>query len=221
MEAVLKVGGSLAEYTVSLKKLCRKLAVFANDHRILVVPGGGKFADVVRDFDETYGLSNTIAHKMAVLAMDQFGLFLSDITPNSYVSYSLEKSKNPPSGTLPIFLPSQLLFSKDPLEHSWDVTSDSIAAYLAVTLHAKKLVLVTDVNGIFTENPKKSSDAKLIDEVSSEQLLGWNNRTSVDKNLPRILQKTKLDCFVVNGKYPERIQAVLEDQSSVCTHIIA
>ena len=81
MEAVLKVGGSLAEYPTSLERLCKELAIFAKDHKILVVPGGGRFADVVRGFDKTYCLSSIVAHKMAILAMDQFGLFLSDITP--------------------------------------------------------------------------------------------------------------------------------------------
>jgi hypothetical protein len=219
MEAVLKVGGSLAEYPASLRSLCKKLASLAKVHKILIVPGGGRFADIVRNFDKAYGLSNRVAHEIAVLAMDQFGLFLSDITPNSYVTYSLEKAKNSRSGTLPIFLPSRLIFRKDPLEHSWDVTSDSIAAYIAGRLHAKKLILVTDVDGIFTENPKKSLDAKLIAEVSAKQLLGWNKRTSVDKTLPKILLKTKLDCYVVNGKHPKRIKAVLEKQKSVCTHI--
>jgi len=220
MEAVLKVGGSLAEYPASLKKLCKKLASIAKDHKILIVPGGGKFADVVRDFDKTYGLSSTVAHKMAVLAMDQFGLFLSDITPDSYVSYSLEKVKNCKSGTLQIFLPSRLLFRKDPLEHSWHVTSDAIAAYIAGTLQAEKLILITDVDGIFTENPKKSLDAKLIANVSANQLLSWNKRTSVDRTLPRILLKTKLNCYVVNGKHPKRIRAVLENEKSVYTHVI-
>jgi len=219
MEAVLKIGGSLAEYPASLRKLCKELASVAKDHKILIVPGGGRFADTVRDFDKAYGLSNTIAHKMAILAMDQFGLFLSDITPNSCVSYSLEKVKNSPSGTLPIFLPSRFIFHKDPLESSWDVTSDSIAAYIAGIVHAKKLVLVTDVDGIFTENPKKSLDAKLIAEVSAKRLLSWNKRTSVDRTLREILLKTELDCYVVNGKHPRRIKAVLEEQKSVCTHI--
>jgi len=219
MEAVLKVGGSLAEYPTSLKTLCKELAVFTRDHKILIVPGGGRFADAVRDFDKTHGLSNTVAHKMAILAMDQFGLFLSDIIANSYVSYSLEKAKSSPKGTLPIFLPSTFMFRRDPLEHSWDVTSDSIAAYIAGRLHAEKLVLVTDVDGIFTENPKRSLDAKLIAEMPAKQLLGWDKRTSVDKTLPNILLKTKLDCYVVNGKHPKRIKAVLEGQSSVYTHI--
>ena len=219
MEVVLKVGGSLAQYPVSLKKLCKELASFAKDHEILVVPGGGKFADVVRYFDKSYGLSNMVTHKMAVLAMDQFGLFLSDITPNSFVSYSFEKVKNSASGTLPIFLPSRFIFRKDPLEFSWNVTSDSITAYIAGMFHAKKLILVTDVDGIFTENPKKSLDAKLISEVSAKQLLGWNKRTSVDKTLPKILLKTKLDCYVISGRHPGRIKAVLENQKSVYTHI--
>ncbi len=219
MEAVLKVGGSLAEYPASLKKLCKELASFAKNYEILVVPGGGKFADVVRDFDKNYNLSNTMAHKMAILAMDQFGLFLSDITPSSYVSHSLEKVKKSLSGTVPIFLPSRFIFRKDTLESSWNVTSDSITAYIAAMLHAEKLILVTDVDGIFTANPKKNLNAKLIAEVSVKQLLRWNKRTSVDQNLPKILSKTKLDCYVVSGRHPRRIRAVLEDRKSVYTHI--
>lgn len=219
MEAVLKVGGSLAEYPASLRKLCKELVSFAKNYEILVVPGGGKFADVVRDFDKTYGLSNAMAHKMAILAMDQFGLFLSDITPNSHVSHSLEKMKNSPRGKLPIFLPSKFIFRRNPLESSWNVTSDSIAAYTATILHARKLILVTDVDGIFTADPKKNLNAKLIAEVSVKQLLEWNRRTSVDQTLPVMLSKTKLDCFVVSGRHPRRIWAVLENQESVYTHI--
>jgi len=219
MEAVLKIGGSLAEYPASLRRLCKELVSFSKDYEILVVPGGGKFADVVRNFDKNYNLSNTLTHKMAILAMDQFGLFLSDITPNSYVSHSLEKVKNPPRGTLPIFLPSRFILRMDTLESSWNVTSDSITAYIAAMLHARKLILVTDVDGIFTANPKKNLNAELIAEVSAKQLLSSNKRTSVDQTLPKILLKTKLDCYVIGGKHPKRIRAVLENQKSVYTHI--
>jgi len=219
MEAVLKVGGSLADDPASLTMLCQELSALAEAHRIAVVPGGGEFADTVRKFDKTYGLSDTVAHKMAILAMDQYGFLLSDITPKSHVSYSLEEIINSAEGTLPILLPSKLLFREDPLEHSWDVTSDTIAAYIAQLLHAEKLVLVTDVDGIFSEDPKKSLDAKLVEELSAEELLGWNRRTSVDKNLPKNLLQSNLDCYVVNGGYPERIKLILENKKTVCTHI--
>jgi len=220
MDAVLKVGGSLADHLTSMKRLCLELASLAKSYKLLVVPGGGRFADTVRDFDKTYGLSDTAAHRMAVLAMDQFGLFLSSITTNSSTFYSLEEAKISPKGTLPVFLPSKLMFSKDPLEHSWDVTSDSIAAYIAGVLRAKRLVLITDVDGIFTEDPKKNPSAKLLTEVHAEELLGWKRRTSVDKTLPKMLLKMRLDCYVVNGKYPKRVRAVLESRKAVYTRII-
>jgi len=220
MEAVLKVGGSLAENPTSLTKLCRKLSDLAKDYRIAVVPGGGEFADAVRKLDKTFGLSDVVAHKMAIVAMDQYGLFLSDITPNSYVSHSLEEISNHVKDKVPIFLPSQLMFCEDPLENSWDVTSDTIAAYIADKLHAKKLVLVTDVDGVFSQDPKKRLDTKLIEELSAKELLGWNRRTSIDKTLPKMLLETKLDCYVVNGKCPERIRLILENKRTVCTHVI-
>jgi len=219
MEAVLKVGGSLADDPASLTKLCQELSALAKAHRIAVVPGGGEFADTVRKFDKTYGLSNTVAHKMAILAMDQYGFLLSDITPESYVSYSIKEISNSAKGTLPIILPSKLMFREDPLEQSWNVTSDTIAAYIACLLDAEKLVLVTDVDGIFSEDPKRTLDAKLVEELSAEELLGWNRRTSVDKVLPKILLQANLDCYVVTGRYPERIKLILENKKTVCTHI--
>jgi aspartokinase-like uncharacterized kinase len=219
MEAVLKVGGSLADDPASLTNLCQQLSALAEVHRIAIVPGGGKFADTVRKLDKTYKLSDVVAHKMAILAMDQYGFLLSDITPKSYVSHSLKEISNPAKGTLPILLPSQLMFREDPLEHSWDVTSDTIAAYIAQLLHAKKLVLVTDVDGIFAEDPKKTLDAKLVEELSAEELLNWNRRTSVDKTLPKMLLQANLDCYIVNGGYPERIKLILENKKAVCTQV--
>jgi aspartokinase-like uncharacterized kinase len=219
MEAVLKVGGSLADDPTSLANICQELNALSKAHRILIVPGGGEFADTVRKFDKTYSLSDVVAHKMAILSMDQYGFLLSDIIPESYVSPSLEEISNSAKGTLPIFLPSKLMFREDPLEHSWDVTSDTIAAYIAKLLNTEKLILVTNVDGIFSEDPKKILNTKLIEELPAEELLGWNMRTSVDKMLPKILLQANLDCYVVNGKHPERIKRILENKKTVCTKI--
>jgi aspartokinase-like uncharacterized kinase len=219
MEAVVKVGGSLAEDTAVLERLCRELSCLAETHRVVVVPGGGEFADTVRKLDKNFNLENTVAHKMAILAMDQYGLLLSSIAPNSVVSISLEEINKSIRGVLPILLPSTHMFREDPLEHSWDVASDSISAYFASLLHAEKLVLVTDVDGIFSEDPKKNPDATLIEELPAKSLLSWNMRTSVDKTLPKILLQTRIDCYIVNGRFPERIELILEDQKTICTHV--
>jgi aspartokinase-like uncharacterized kinase len=112
LEAVLKVGGSLIEHPAELKALCETLSLLAKKYRVLVVPGGGVFADAVRRVYGEWRLTETTAHRMAVLAMDQYGLFLSDITPNSQVCYSLGRcKKSVGNGLLPILLPSQHMFS--------------------------------------------------------------------------------------------------------------
>jgi len=222
MDAVIKIGGSLAEDAERLRALCTKLSEFAKKYAIVVVPGGGRFADVVRDFDKRFTLSSVVSHRMAILGMDQFGLLLSQIIPNSCATYLLSDAKQLSEiGVVPVFLPSRLMFREEPLENSWDVTSDSIAAYVAGRLHVAKVVLITDVDGIFTEDPKKHSDATLIEKLSAEELLKFNQRTSVDRYLPKLLLESPIDCYVVNGKHPERIEAVLAGQQATCTLIAA
>jgi len=220
VDAVIKVGGSLAEEPERLIALCAKLSVLAETYGLVVVPGGGRFADVVRDSDKRFNLSSGVSHRMAILGMDQFGMLLAQITPNSCATYSLDEQLAE-TEAVPVFLPSRLLFKEDPLKNSWDVTSDSIAAYVASRLQATKLVLVTDVDGVFTEDPKKNEDATLIERLSAEELLKFDARTSVDRFLAKLLLESPVDCYVVNGKHPERIEAILAGQQATCTLISA
>jgi aspartokinase-like uncharacterized kinase len=74
---VIKVGGSLSRGE-RLGPLCQRLAALGRQHPLLVVPGGGAFADTVREYDQRYRLSDHAAHWMAVLAMDQYGYLLCD-----------------------------------------------------------------------------------------------------------------------------------------------
>jgi len=222
VDAVIKVGGSLSEDPEILITLCAKLSRLAKDYGLVVVPGGGRFADAVRDSDERFNLSSGISHRMAILGMDQFGLLLAQLTPNSCATPLLDDAKQlSETEAAPVFLPSRLMFKEDPLKNSWDVTSDSIAAYVASRLQAAKLILVTDVDGIFTKDPKKNEDATLIPRLSAEELLKLNARTSVDRFLPKLLLEAPVDCYVVNGKYPERVEAILAGQPATCTLISA
>jgi 5-(aminomethyl)-3-furanmethanol phosphate kinase len=218
---VVKVGGSLALYPEKLKALCIKLTEFSQKHKLIIVPGGGEFADVVRILDKRFSLSCGVSHKMAILGMDQYGLLLSDLIPNSVVLSKLEEIEYAfELGWVPIFLPSNLLLKDDKLEKSWNVTSDAIALYIARKLETPKVLLVTDVDGIFTHDPKTYSDARFIERLSADELLAMNKRTSVDETLPKLLLKSHIACVVVNGLFPERVKAILDDETTVCTLII-
>jgi len=221
VDAVIKVGGSLAEAPAALKALCKELGEVAKKHSIAIVPGGGKFADVVRAIDRRFALPSAVAHRMAILAMDQYGLLLSQLIPNSRPIIALKEAHRLlRKQIVPVLLPSELMLQDDPFEPSWDVTSDSIAAYFASRLGAAKLILVTNVDGIFTKDPKKFKEAELFEEISIAEFLAVG-RTSVDKFLPKLLSETALDCYVVNGKRPERIAALLDGRDTVCTRIAA
>jgi aspartokinase-like uncharacterized kinase len=108
----------------------------------------------------------------------------------------------------------------DPFDPSWDVTSDSIAAYIACKLKAGNVVFVTDVDGIFTADPKNHGNVRLLSQVSVDALLGFSERTSVDKFLPVFLSQHELNCYVVNGLFPERLAAILSRQETVATRIL-
>ncbi len=217
---IIKIGGSLALYPAKLKNLCSKLSEATKNNKLVVVPGGGEFADVVREVDKRFKLSAEASHRMAILAMDQYGFLLSDLTKDACVVNKLEDVQRVLNlNKIPVFLPSNLMLNGDPLRNSWDVTSDSIATFIASQLHISKVILVTDVDGVYTCDPKKYSDAKLIERLSAKQLEIMHQRTSVDKFLPYLLSKLQIQCVVVNGLYPERVEAVLERQKAICTLI--
>ncbi len=103
--------------------------------------------------------------------------------------------------------------------NTWDVTSDSITLYIAGKLHLSKTILVTDVDGVYSCDPKKFSEAKLIKKLSASNLEKMGERTSVDSFLPKLLLQLHIECFVVNGLYPQRVEAILNGKQTICSLI--
>jgi aspartokinase-like uncharacterized kinase len=113
---------------------------------VLVVPGGGPFADTVRKIDSERGLSDDAAHWMAILAMNQYAELLTSLVPRTRLVETAEEIEAArESGRLPILVPYRWLRVADPLPHSWEVTSDSVAAWTAGELDAVRLVLIKAV----------------------------------------------------------------------------
>ena len=163
VDLVIKVGGGLlaapdqgaglkAGPYENLDRVLQAIVEIARTHRVLVVPGGGPFADVVREVDGRIGLADDAAHWMAVLGMDQYAHLLASRMPLSVViSDPGQMAAAYRDGRIPILAPSQWLTRVDPLPHSWDVTSDSIAAWIAGEVAASHLVLVKPVGAQGTD----------------------------------------------------------------------
>ena len=143
VDIVVKVGGGLLAFPGHLDAVLAALADAASTSRVLIVPGGGPFADAVRAVDRELTLSDDAAHWMAVLAMDQYAhLLVSRLRSASLASDAGGIAAELDRGRLPVLAPSRWLRDADPLPHSWDVTSDSIAAWVAGEVGARRLVLV-------------------------------------------------------------------------------
>jgi aspartokinase-like uncharacterized kinase len=139
---VIKLGGSL----LGSEELQYWLSLVAKhgDGRVVIVPGGGVFADTVRTVYAQIKMSEHCAHTMAVSAMNQFGTLLIDQEPQLVPAHSeLEIAERSWQHRGIVWMPSKMVMTDgDDIPHSWDVTSDSLALWLANKLSAQHVLLI-------------------------------------------------------------------------------
>lgn len=138
---VIKLGGSL----LGSSELQHWLDLIAThgDGKVVIVPGGGMFADAVRQAQIDTGISDHTAHQMAVLAMDQYGLLIKGLNDNLATAASeLEIAERGWQHRGIIWLPSKMVCADTSIPENWQVTSDSLAAWLAQKINAQHLVLI-------------------------------------------------------------------------------
>lgn len=137
---VLKIGGSLAE----TGRLRATLALVARARRpIVVVPGGGPFADAVRDAQARLGFSDAAAHDMALLAMHQMATALADIEKRLVEADTILAFKRAWCGRrIPVWLPRRLCAGDRRIPRDWSITSDGLAARLGERLGGAEVALL-------------------------------------------------------------------------------
>jgi (4-(4-[2-(gamma-L-glutamylamino)ethyl]phenoxymethyl)furan-2-yl)methanamine synthase len=140
-DLVIKIGGGLLAHPDACSRVLEFVA--GTRGRALIVPGGGPFADAVREAYGRRAVDDEAAHWMAILAMDQYAeLLLSRIDGSVRVETLAGARTAALRGRVPVFAPSRWLREVDPLPHSWEVTSDSVAAWIAGQAGVSTLVLV-------------------------------------------------------------------------------
>lgn len=174
---VLKIGGSLFERSGDITRILR-----SEGCRALIVPGGGIFADMAR---RCRVVSEDSAHWMAILGMEQFGWYLASFDIPTTDTLEIPERVS-------ILLPYRVLKNEDPLPHSWEITSDTIAAWVAWKLHLD-LVVLKHVDGIH-------SSGKLLESVDHPV-----PTDDVDPSFIRYVISKRVKALVVNGTRDERI----------------
>jgi len=139
---VIKLGGSLSRSDT----LVGCLDAVEKNYRgraVVIVPGGGAFADQVRLAQQHWQFDDLTAHHMAILAMQQMALMFQGLKPDFVIASTVAAIQGQlKRQQVVIWSPDIVELDNAGIEPSWDITSDSLAAWLAKTISATELILI-------------------------------------------------------------------------------
>ena len=177
---VVKIGGSL-EPAAGLRTLLALLADYGHSG-LIIVPGGGRFADHVRTGQRLTGMDDATAHRLAIRAMEQYGAVLCGMESRLYpVTGASENCGAAGASTVPVWLPGNQLAGQHDIPVNWQVTSDSLALWFAGKINAEALILVKSV-------PNKTNDAQALAAT------GY-----LDEYFPEMMKKTAIRTITCIG----------------------
>lgn len=160
---VVKVGGSLAaagglQTVLHQIETCRR--------PLVIVPGGGAFADAVRERQRREGFDDRRAHRLAMAAMERTAEVIREISPRFRIVESVSAiGAVTGAGAVPVWVPLPTLDGDPTLPEDWSLTSDGIAARLAELLGGAAVVLIKSVDADRTETAAALAASGVVDPV--------------------------------------------------------
>jgi 5-(aminomethyl)-3-furanmethanol phosphate kinase len=207
---VVKLGGGLlsAAGPDAVRELDTVLTSASHSRPVLVVPGGGVFADAVRATDDQVALAAATAHRLAILAMEAFAFVLSDLLPSA----TLTRGGRMNAGQFQILLAGQAADDAN-LPSCWSVTSDSIAVWAAARTGASSVVLLKAVDGLFHNWPDTSHLVSSISATALAHMQAGGGAQIVDGWLPTAVRRYGVEVHLVDGRSPHNVERALRDQT--------
>jgi len=212
-QAIFKIGGKILENSNNIVSTISQLTKLYEENilqKILIIPGGGSYANFIRELDNDLKLGDDLSHWMAIYSMNYNGLELHKKYPELECIEELKGLQNS-NKFFYIFLPYNYLRKKDTLPHSWEVTSDSIALYIAEQLHYNQCFLIKDIEGIY------NSKDELINQISILQYaelkrsnklaslgtnkLNFKKSRPIDSYSLKLIDQTGISCYLLNGSF--------------------
>lgn len=193
---IVKIGGSLLGSPELAKWL--EILVKFSDGKIIIVPGGGLFANSVREAQQISNASDEVAHQLALLAMDQFGILLAGMNTGLVTASSeLEIAERGWQHRGIVWLPSKMALADSSIPKIWQVTSDSLSAWLANKLDAEQLILVKSKPLVTYQTEAPSKLQSLVDdELIDSQFINFiHSEASLNSYQAWVLNKTDYTIF--------------------------
>jgi|SRR3989344_1790455 len=204
-----------------IKSLAKEiLSISKRGYKIILIHGGGSYGhNLAKKYNLIQGLKEKKSYEgfiKTVQSMNKLNSIIIDLLekvvlpavslpPHSFITQTNGKLNDFDTsvirnilelGIIPVLYGDPVIDTKIGCSI---LSGDSIATYLAKKLNAKKVIFLTDVDGIFDSNPKINKNAELIPLVNNQ------NITNVLKNL------TSHNNFDVSGEMKGKILSIKEN----------
>ncbi len=194
---VVKIGGSLT----ASGRAAEVLALVARSpRRVVIVPGGGAYADAVRAEQHSVGFDDRRAHHLAILAMHQMAADFQALQPTLVAVHSIgDLRKSWAGGCQAIWLPWPMVEHEPSIAQDWSMTSDGLAAWLAAHI----------------EQPAGLAEVALVKacDVPRNATLEDLAATGItDRQFPAIVSRARLKWRVLDAGDTAGLAAILQIQ---------
>ena len=216
LKFVLKIGGflfprnlnivAINQYINLLKKL------YSDGHEFIVVTGGGRGAR------EYIGIAREIGANEAVC--DWIGIEYTRLNARLLIS-GMPKEAFP---EIPKTFQQVQKFTFNKILIMGGLqpgqSTNAVAALVSELINAEMLINATDVGGIYTEDPKKTPNAKILDKISIKDLFEMivkkqaiaGSYELIDLLAATLIGRSKIPTFFLNGNDPGNIEKIIRGQ---------
>lgn len=144
---------------------------------VVIIPGGGVFADQVRTVQKQWQFNDEIAHQMAILAMQQMALLFKSIKPIFSLVKNISVIDN--YSSIAIWLPDIQELNSSAVKASWDITSDALAAWVANQLTTDELILVKSAPVPINNTIQQMQQQGLVDKAFCQYIKNAPYKTTL------------------------------------------
>lgn len=215
MKVVVRIGGSVIASPPDAQIMQRYAELLGNmkkhGHQLVVVVGGGSIARDFIKIAKDLGLGEPDQDEIAISVSRLFAQLLAmklDVLSSKTISRSVDEAIQ--------LLRSGKIVVMGGLRPG--MTTDAVAAMVAERIAADLLVKASDVDGVYTKDPKQHPDAEKLDELRFDDLgrLFESDKHEagihqiLDPEAVKILEKCRIRMVIVNGFTPENVLCALE-----------